>query len=192
MVLFSVVGLAVTGYTVDTLKRVGLEARAALASQELNNAYNLMQSELRMAVAISPYNVGTDASIVTCSGLLSVTSTTVRFMMTHDDSSAPSGIQSYYVGYQFDSGTNILYRGEVQGSSTTSCVLPGTDPLSAGVRQVLAKNVVAIDADNNGSTDPVFTLTSPRLQVNLGTRVTGPSGLSITQKVSDAIQTRTL
>lgn len=192
MTLFTVVGAAVTGYSVDTLKRVGLEARAALASQEVNNAFNLMKSELRMAAAISPYNVGTNASVVTCTAQLAVTSTTVRFLMTHDDATAPSGITSYYVGYQYDAAAKILYRGEVSGTTTVACTLPGTDPLSVGVRQVLARNVVQIDADNNGTIDPVFSFTSPRLLVNLGMQVDGPTGLSILQKVSDAIQTRTL
>lgn len=98
MVLFSVVGLAITGYIVDTLRRMGLEARAALAAQELNNAYNLLKSELRMSIGISPYNVGVDPSVVTCAGQLSVSPTAVRFLITHDDASGASGLQPYYIG----------------------------------------------------------------------------------------------
>lgn len=192
LTIFSVVSMAVTGYIIDTMRRVGLEARASLASQELNNAFDLMQSEIRMAGAVSPYNVGTDPTIVTCGAQLAVTPNTVRFLITHDSSTGTSGMQIYYVGYQFDSATNTLYRGEVTGVSTTACTLPATDPLSAGTRQILARNVIAIDADNDGTIDPVFSFTSPRLQVNLGVQVTGQSGLTITQKVSDAIVSRAL
>lgn len=86
----------------------------------------------------------------------------------------------------------MLYRGEVPAGSTTSCTLPGSDPLASGVKQILARNVISVDFDNDGSVDPVFSFSSPRLQVNLGIRVTGPDNVSIQQKVSDGILIRAL
>lgn len=188
--IFSIIGLGIVGYITDTLKRLGLESRAAIASQELNNAVNLLQAELRMATSVSPYNVGSNPALVTCAAQLTATTTTLRFLVVHDNPTSPSGIQSYYVGYSYNPSTRILYRGEVASPAITSCTLPGADPLTAP--QILARNIVRVDGDNNGTVDPIFNFTSPELRVNMGVEVIGPGGLSITQKVSNAILARAL
>lgn len=190
--IFSIIGLGIVGYTVDTLKRLGLESRAAIASQELNNAVNLLQAELRMAASVSPYNVGSDPAVVTCGAQVTATTTTLRFLVVHEDPASPSGMQPYYVGYSYNAAERTLYRGEVASAALTSCTLPGTDPLNAATAQILARNIVAVDGDNDGIVDPIFSFTSPELRLNIGVQVNGPGGLSITQKVSNGILTRAL
>jgi prepilin-type N-terminal cleavage/methylation domain-containing protein len=190
MTVFSVVSAAAVTFVSDSLRRLSLESKVALATKELKNSVALMQSELRMSASVSPYNVGIDANLVTCRSQLTTTSTTVRFLVAHDDPSGTSGTQVYYVGYEYSPSDNTLYRGEIIGSNATSCTLPAGDPLSIGTRKVLAKNVVRIDADNNGSIDNPFTRVNNQLFIRLGAEVSGSSGLTATQKVTDTVFTR--
>ena len=115
-------------------------------------------------------------------------------MVVQDDSAATtSGIQPYYVGYWYDSTTSKLYRGELSGTSITSCTLPVGDPSASPTAVVLADNVVQVDNDKNGSLDPVFAASGNNLVVNLGIRSTGGNNqTSITQPISLTILRRTV
>ena len=188
--IFSVVSAGVVTYITDSLRRLSVETKAALSAQELKNAISLMQSEMRMSSSVSPYNVGVDPTIVTCSAQFVTTPTTVRFLVSHDDPSGTSGSQVYYVGYEYSAATQTLYRGEVAGVSATSCTLPLGDPLASATKKVLATKVVSIDADNDGTADNAFTRSGNQFIVHLGAQVTGPGGMSVTQPVTDTILTR--
>jgi prepilin-type N-terminal cleavage/methylation domain-containing protein len=190
--LFAIVSAAAVTFMSDALRRMSLETKASLATKELKNAVALMQSELRMSAAISPYNVGIDANLVTCRGQLATTPTSVRFLITHDDPSAPSGMQVYYVGYEYSVTDDTLYRGEVAAQSTTSCTLPVNDPLQNANKKVLARHIVRIDGDNDGIIDAPFTRLNNQLFIRLGALTTGSSGLEMTQNVTGTVYTRAL
>lgn len=188
--LFGIIALAMTSFTSQALQTVGVESRVSLASLEAKNAVAILGSELRMSSSVSPYIPGNVPSLTKCSGSVSVTSTTLKFLVTQDDESAvaASGIRSYYVGYKYDSATGKLLRGEIQGSSTTSCTLPVGDPTSATYAKPLADRVVQIDADNDGTLDPLFSLSGEVLTISIGVEVPRPAGgtSAIQQFVSKA------
>ena len=190
IVVFSVVSAAAVTFISTSLRRLSVETKVAIATKELKNAVALLQSEMRMSTSISPYNVGVDASLVTCRAQLATTATTVRFLVAHDDPNGSSGTQVYYVGYEYSVTDNILYRGEIAGGSATNCTLPSGDPLATANKKILAKNVVRIDADNNGTIDDPFTRTGNQFFIKLGAQVTGSSGLTAAQKVTDSVFTR--
>ena len=98
--LFGIIALAMTSFTSQALQTVGVESRVSLASLEAKNAVAILGSELRMSSSVSPYIPGNTPSLTKCSGSVSVTSTTLKFLVTQDDESAvsASGIRSYYVG----------------------------------------------------------------------------------------------
>lgn len=188
--IFGIIGVGIISYIVETYRRLGLEVRAAVASQELNSAVQLLSSEVRMGASISPYITGIDPSLVNCSGAIAATADTLRFLVVHDDATSASGISAYYVGYLYDPATKILYRGEVPAPSVTACTLPAGDPLANGTRQVLATRVVRVDTTGDGAVEQIFNLSSPTLALNIGIEVDGPGGTSITQRVSNTIFTR--
>ncbi|MCB9029420.1 MAG: hypothetical protein H6619_00055 [Deltaproteobacteria bacterium] len=184
LMLFSVLIFGMTTYSDTTLRDLGLENRTADAVREVRNTVSVMSSELRMGSNISPYLPGNDPSLVSCSSQLTASSTTIRFLVVHDDVSATSGIQPYYVGYMYDAATRRLLRGEVQGLSTTSCTLPSDDPLSGSNARVIAEKVVQVGAQ------PVFSLNGSILTVTFGVEVDGGAGLSKTQNFSTRVFVR--
>lgn len=191
ILLFSVVATSIVTFMADSFGRLGVETRASLSTRELKNALGLLQSELRMTGAISPYNVGIDATAVTCGNRLTATSNTLYFFVSYDDSSVSSGTQNYYVGYQFSPSENILYRGEVT-SGSSNCNIPVADPLSSANKKILAKDVIQIDANNDGVLDNVFTKNSNQILVNIGVRVTGPRGITVTQNLVTTVFARAI
>ena len=155
--MFAVLGMSFISFSTSALHTLSSEDRAALATQELRSAEQLMSSEYRMSSSISPYIVGTTSSVVTCTSALAVTATTVKFLVVQDETAtSTSGIQPYYVGYKYDSATKQLLRGEIPGTSITNCTPPAGDPTSSTYAKVVAENVVQIDADGNGSIDSPF------------------------------------
>ena len=188
--LFAIFSLGVVSFMTYNFRQIGLEARSAVAAQELRNAVNLLSNELRMGNSVSPYLPGIDASVVTCSANLQVTADSIRFLVVHDDNTAVNGMTAYYVGYRYDSTTETLFRGEVASTSTTSCVVPGTDPLAADVEQILARRVVRIDSNDDLTLEPIFSFANPTLTVNLGMEVRGNNDRTMTQELSTQIRTR--
>lgn len=189
LMLFGIVGIAMSSFTSQALQTVGVESRVSLASLETKNAVAILGSELRMSSSVSPYIPGNTPSLTKCSSTVSVTSTTIKFLVTQDESeSAGSGIRSYYVGYKFDSSTGELLRGEIQGASTTTCTLPVGDPTSTTYAKPLANRVVQIDADHNGTLDPIFSLSGEVLTISIGVEVPRSSGAAsaVQQFVSKA------
>ena len=195
--LFSIIGLGMGKFLTQTFRRVGSENRSAIASMELRSALNLLASELRMGGAVSPYLPGIDPTLVTCTASISVTTTSVRFLVVHDEASSASGLRAYYVGYRYDPLTKQLLRGEVASTSTMACVVPATDPTLSPTAQILAENVEAVDFDNNGTNESVFAYTAPTLTVTLGAVVDTREGTlaapnKITQKVRTQIFVRSI
>lgn len=192
MSLFGIVGLGLVAFTSNALRGLSDESRLSFAALEAKNALGMLSSELRMSSAISPYLPGTDSSATNCRAAVSANATTLRFMLAEDDSdAATAGIQPYYVGYRFDSISGTLLRGEIPGSTVTSCVVPAGDPASSAVAQTLAERVVQIDADGDGTLEPVFSLSGDVLTVNLGVQLITQSGEETTQHFVTKIYLRT-
>lgn len=192
LAMFEVIGLGLFSFVGSALHTIGVEGRASEAAQELREALEVMTTELRMSSGVSPYIVGTSPSSVTCSSAVSVTSTKVKFMVAQDESTASSsGLQTYYVGYWYDSSKKQLLRGEIQSSSNTSCVIPAGDPTSSSIAKVIAENVIAIDGDGNGTVDPAFSVSGNSIAVNLGVQIDAPNGDSIVQAMPTSILRRT-
>ena len=189
--LASIGSLAMVSFLTSAMRSSSAEVRASKASMELRNAINILASEARMSSSVSPYLVGDNAVVVTCTGSVAVTSTTVRFLVTEDDPAAPSGMTSYLVGYRYDPSTRRLIRGEIPRSSFTSCALPAGDPTDGTNGRTIAENVVAVDGDNNGSVDPVFVLSGNRLTVNLGVRVAVDNDRVVLQSQDTRVYFRT-
>jgi prepilin-type N-terminal cleavage/methylation domain-containing protein len=190
MSIFAIVSAGIVTYISDTLGRLSIETKSSIAMQELKSAINLLQSEIRMSHAASPYNVGIDASVVTCTSALDTTANSIKFLVSYDDGTATNSTRSFYVGYQYDPDERILYRGEVPTGSVASCTLPGTDPLSTSVRRVIATDVTNIDSNLDGTLDNIFSLNSNQLAVRIGVEVVGHSGLRVVQQVINNIAVR--
>lgn len=172
--LFGVVGLGLLNFVNDALRSLSVESRAALAALELNNTMGLISSELRMSSSVSPYLVGNDETVVTCSNALAISSTSIRFLVVEDDpSSATSGLQPYYVGYIYNSATKELRRGEIAGTTVTNCTLPAGNPTSNSISQLLAENIVPVDINDDGTDEPLFNYdaTTGTLTLTLGVEV---------------------
>lgn len=193
MLMFGIVGMGLTGFTSSAIRELSNQSRLSFATLELKNAISMLSSEIRMSSAISPYIPGTNTTLTNCYGAVEVTSTTLRFLVSEDDAAATTtaGLRPYYVGYRFNSATGQLTRGEILGSTVTACTVPSGDPNSTTNGKTLAEKVVQIDADNNGSLDPVFSLTNNVLTVNLGVQVSTPGNKTITQKFSTRVFLRT-
>ncbi len=71
--LFGIVGFSISGFMVDTMRRTSLENRISLATQEAQNALQLMIAEMRLSAQISPYLPGTDVSLTNCTSSRTVT-----------------------------------------------------------------------------------------------------------------------
>ena len=190
LTLFGIVGAGISGFMIDTLQRSSLENRISTAGQEVQNAMQLISAELRLSSQISPYLPGTDTSITTCTSALTVGSTSMRFLVAHDDAAGTNGLKRYLVGYRYDSTTKQLLRGELTSTSATSCSVPSGDPTDSSNGAVIAANVVQIDADSNGSLDPVFSRSGDLVTVNLGAEVALNSKMKMTQKLSSEILLR--
>lgn len=188
--IFSVISLAIVGFMGDAFNRINLENRASLHSVELRNALNLIASELRMSSSISPYIPGMDTSLLQCSSFITVSSDTLKFLVTHDDSSGDGGVIATYVGYIYDGAKQELRRAEVELASIGSCMLPSEDPLEDIVTTVVARNLVAADSDNNGAIDPIFNLSGNVLTVSLGYEEIGPSNQTLRQSYRTQIIVR--
>lgn len=189
--IFSLLGMSFVTFSTSALQRLSVENRISSASQELMNGLELLSSELRMSSSVSPYLVGTTATVVTCGSALSVTTTKVKFLVVQDENVASTwGLQPYYVGYYYNSATKQLLRGEIAGASITNCTLPAGDPTGVTYAKVLAENVVQIDADGNGTLDPVFSTSGNSIVVNLGVQITGVKNTVVTQKMPTTIYRR--
>ncbi len=191
MSLFSVVSLGMATFMQQTLQKTALETRAAQAAQELENATTLITNEMQMSAVVSPYLPGTNPENVNCSTATSVSGgDTLRFMVAHDDKTASNGIRSYYVAYVYDSDNGELLRGEVTKADTTNCAVPAQDPAHSDVLQTVAKNIVQIDTNGDGTDESVFALANGTLTVNLGMEVSGPNDTSVTQQISTQVVAR--
>ena len=188
--MLNVVGLAAVAFMSKAFGDLSLQSRGALASQEVTNAVKLLSSELRMARSASPYLPGTDPTLVDCTARISVAGDTIRFLVPHEDSSSTTGLSSYYVGYRYDSTTEQLFRGSVQAASTTSCNLPATDPLASNKEQLLAERIVPIDANGDGTNEPIFARSGSQITINLGIKVSGKNSTEIVQKLSTVVRIR--
>ena len=186
MVMFSVVSLGFISFISNTFRKLSLETRTSAAAQELKNAVNLLSNEFRISAVVSPYLPGNTPATVTCSAARTVTSTSLRFLVSHDES-VSYGLHPYYVGYIYDAASRELRRGEISSVAVTNCTLPVGDPTSATYATVIARDVVQIDADGNGVLDPIFSLSGNQLTVNLKISLTGPGGWKSKQNVSARI-----
>jgi prepilin-type N-terminal cleavage/methylation domain-containing protein len=186
--IFSFISLATVTYAASAFKRINLENRAAVVSQELRNGIDLIVSELQMSRSISPYLPGDDASLTNCTAALAVTPNTLHFMVTHDDGNATGGIRVYYVAYSYDSASGELRRGEVQANSYSECEIPAIDPLENSI--VIANNLVEVDNNEDGALDDIFILNSPTLQINLGFEISGASNHQIRENFSTDVVLR--
>jgi prepilin-type N-terminal cleavage/methylation domain-containing protein len=192
LAIFSTLSLGVVTVLSQIFGRLAAETRAASAAAEMANIGNLLGTELRLGAAVSPYLPGTNTALSVCSSAVSVTSTTLRFLLVHDDATATNGRRVLYVGYQYNSGTGQLLRGAVQAPSIMGCTLPAADPLAAGTAFVILDNVTQIDGDGNGSIDPVFALSTSVLTFNLGVTIPQRDGSNIRQKYSTKFLMRSL
>lgn len=190
MFLFSVVSMGMATFMHQTFQRTGLEARASHASQELQNAVALIKNELQMSAVVSPYLPGTLPENVDCSAATTATANALQFLVTHDDDTASNGIAAYYVGYTYDESSRELRRGEVTKPITTNCILPAGSPTSSSNAQTIAKRIVRIDSNGDGTPEPVFQLTNGVLTLNIGTEIEAPNGETITQQISTTIAAR--
>ncbi len=188
--IFSIIILAISSFANLTFTNLGLENRASASSRELRNALALMSSELRMGSSVSPYLPGDDPAIINCLSQISTSSTSIRFLVIHDDISATSGIQPYYVGYSYDATKKQLLRGEIPGISITNCALPPGDPLSSAYARVVADRVYTYDNNGDGADESVFSYANGTLNVNLAVRVAAQNGTQRTQGVTTRIFTR--
>jgi prepilin-type N-terminal cleavage/methylation domain-containing protein len=190
LTLFGIVGGGISSFMIDTLRRTSLENRISKATQEAQNAIQLLTSEIRLSNQISPYLPGTDVSLTTCSSAFTVNSTSISFLVAHDATSGSNGLARYLVGYRYDSNLKQIIRGTLASSSATTCSVPSGDPTDASNGMVVASNIVQVDADGNGSLDPIFSKSGDLVTVTLGARVTINSSLSTTQNLSSEILLR--
>lgn len=184
MLLFAVVAVGMVAFTTSTLQTLSTESRVSLGAMELKNALGLMTSELRMSSAISPYLPGDNIALTNCSAAVTATATSVKFLISEDDSSAvgTAGIQPYYVGYRYDAASKQLLRGKIPIAALHSCTLPAGDPTLSPIADTVATRVVQIDVDQDGTEDPVFSLNNNILTINLGIQVQSPGGDFVTQQ----------
>ena len=187
--LFGIVGMSISSFMVDTLRRTSLETRMSQATQEAQNAIQLMAAELRLSSQISPYLPGTNVALSTCSSALTVDSTNVKFIVAHDVSTGVNGLSRYYVGYRYDAALKQLIRGEIATATDTTCTGSG-NPTDSSNGAVVASNIVPIDADGNGTTDPVFSKSGDLVMINLGVEVNVNSKLKATQSLSTEVLLR--
>lgn len=184
MSIFSVVSLGVVSYMGDAFKRIHIENKSALHSQELRSALNLIASELRMSSNISPYLPGSDTNLLSCSTLISNTDNTLKFIVTHDDDSGTSGINPTYVGYIYDSDSKELRRGFFEIANHNICTLPLSDPIDDAPTMIIAENVIPVDNNSDGTLDPIFSLNNNILSINMGYESTGAGGIILSQNLS--------
>ncbi len=190
LVLMGAVGLGITSFMSDTLRRAALSNRMSTASQELQNATQLIAAELRLSSQISPYLPGTNASLTSCGAALTTAANTMSFLVAHDSSGSSNGMQRYLVGYRYDPISKQLLRGAISSSGVTSCSVPSGDPTSSANAAPVARNIVRIDANGDGSLDQVFSRSGNLLSVNLGVEVTLQSGLKQVQPIATQILLR--
>lgn len=187
--LFGIVGMSVSSFMIDTLRRTSLETRMSQATQEAQNAIQLMTAELRLSSQISPYLPGTNVALSTCSSSLTVDSTNVKFIVAHDVSTGTNGLSRYYVGYRYDATLKQLIRGEIATATDTTCTGSG-NPTDSSNGAVIASNIVPVDADGNGTVDDVFSKSGDLVTINLGVEVNVNSKLKATQTLSTEVLLR--
>ena len=190
MSMFAVVSLGIVTYIGGSFRKIGLETRTAIATNELKNALNLLSGEFRMGSKMSPYIPGNLPATVRCGSNISVSTNSLRFLVVHDDSTSSNGLRPIYVGYIYDPTTRELKRGEVASSSNTSCAVPASDPTSSSNAYTVATNVVAVDTNGDGTNEPIFSYAGSQLSVNLGVELTSPGGWKNSQSVSTQIHLR--
>lgn len=187
--LFGVVGMSISSFMVDTMRRTSLESKMSRSTQEAQNAIQLATAELRLSSQISPYLPGTNVALSTCASAMTVDSTEIRFIVAHDAASGTNGLSRYYVGYRYDATTKQLIRGEIATASATTCSGSG-NPTDASNGAVVASNIVRIDADGNGTIDPIFSRAGDLVTINLGVEVKVNSKLTATQSLSTEVLLR--
>jgi len=194
LALFSAVGLSLVAVSTTSLRDLGLESRATLETFELKRGLALLASELRMSSFLSPYLPGTNATASDCSGMFAVDTRTVSFFVALDEASAAGmgGLTPYYVGYRYDPARQQLLRGEIPATNLFTCDTSIGDPASAGVVRSVASNVVEIDTNGDGVTEPAFEWLNGVLRVNLGVRVEGGGAQVKRQNFSTRIYGRVL
>ena len=190
--MFSVLAFGMASVSSSVLRDIAVEGRASNATQGLKGALELLSTEMRMSSSVSPYLVGTSAAAVTCSGAFNLSTTQLRFMVVQDESTAStSGLQPYYVGYRYDAATKRLLRGEIPGTTISSCTVPAGDPASSTYATVLAEHIVQVDGDGDGTVDAAFTGSASTININLGVEIEGPNGVNLVQPVPISIMRRT-
>lgn len=189
--IFASVSAAIMTFAGKSFENLSMENRASSAALELQNALALISTELRMSGAASPYLPGTTLSLTKCTSALAVTATTIKFLVTQDESAGSYGIKKYYVGYKYDAVNKQLLRGEIVSTSIYNCTVPLGDPTSNVYAKVIADNIVQIDSNSNGVLDSVFTLSGNSLVINLGIEIDGKNGMKTSQDASTQIYLRT-
>jgi hypothetical protein len=192
--MFSLVGLSLVAISSSSLRELSLESRTTLESFELKRGMALLTSELRMSSFLSPYLPGTAVSASDCSAAFTVTERTVAFFISLDEptTSGAGGLRPYYVGYRYDPEGRRLLRGEIEAANIFSCDTSIGDPTNAAIVRPVASNVIEIDADGDGETEPAFEWQNGALQVNLGTFIDGGGEQKKQQKFSTRIYGRVL
>lgn len=190
MAIFGVIGGTLATVMTLSLRNLGRESRLSAATDGARMAMNILAAELKMAVHASPYIPGTDAVLSNCTSTIAVTTTSLNFLLSRDDSAGANGLTSIKVGYVFDPTTETLYRGEISGSSVTSCVNPAGDPTTTTLRSPITEHVMAVDYDGDGTTEPIFARDVTNLTVTFGIRVRGEAGQDIIQKMQSTIDIR--
>lgn len=188
--LFGAVGFGISSFMVDTMRRTSLENRISLATQEAQNAMQLLIAELRLSSQLSPYLPGTNVALTNCVSSIATTSTSINFIAAHDDTSGVNGLARYMVGYRYDSAKKQLIRGEVSTSSASSCTASG-NPTDSSNGATVASNIVQVDADNNGTIDPMFSKSGDLITITLGVEVAISSSFKSTQILSSEVLLRT-
>ncbi|MCC6954555.1 MAG: hypothetical protein IT290_10595 [Deltaproteobacteria bacterium] len=190
MTLFGVVGGTLAVAMTSTLKTLGREYRLASATEGVRLAVDVISSEMKMAAHASPYVVGVDASLSNCTSTIDVTPYRVTFLVSQDDPAAANGLKSYKVGYGYDSTSQTLYRGVIDGTTVTECLAPGGDPHGALVRSPIAEKVIPVDYDGDGTVDPVFERDITKLTITVGIQVKNDTDTYVTQKIRSVVDIR--
>ncbi len=188
--IFGLALLATSSFTSLTFGNLGIENRMSSSIREVRNAINLLSAELRMSSNISPYIPGNSPNLADCSDFIETTTTSIKFLVVHDDYSANNGMQPYYVGYSYNPANNTLMRGEIPAPTTTTCSIPAGDPTSTQYAKTIAQRVFQTDIDDDGTIEPVFNFNNGILTVNLGIEAHGAARLFRQQNISTKIFTR--
>ena len=190
ILMFAIVSAGLAQAMGNVFQTLGSESRLASAIQTARLAMSTVSTELRMASVVSPYLPGNDPALVTCAANFTATATSVTFLVVHDSTTGGNGLDSKFVGYEYDAVNSALRRGEVSSASSSSCAVPAADPLAAGNSSPIALNVVQVDYDDNGTDEPIFSVSGNTLTITYGVSVLGSDKQQKVQKFQTSILLR--